>query len=527
MTGTALNEADHSYAQLSGAASLHGTDFTNAILKSANLLGVELGGLNRLFTLAAGSEKDLNGDKNVDKALRDQFKNNPLSATATLSILDPDRLWEISDPANNIVYSVRLDDTTAPVVYAPAAAGKLTGAYMPAAVLHGANLYGVVADGIQFYGGAGQNALIDGVAILEAMDLANSNLSSLDLTNARLMGVVLSGAHLFNTKLNGANLTLSPKFGKAADLTYSNLQGADFTDAQLYGADLTDAAVAVSVPTKAYPQQGGVYLFSLPYAGDPATLQAYIDELNAGAMWFSLNPRGDDATLQKYVAALESNDLATLKIPFLQQRPPIVLSQITAIQSAGGDIWQLLDQSHVARYNLWVGVDPKGGRELYAAPVLPNLAGAFRQNSTDLELQTRITSDSEDQQWLLDNDSENPHNATPRYVRYLLKRARCGNKLDVYGTAIRIQRLGDDNKSELHTETCNVTTLGPGNMSDDSMCPNGRTLLANKNATGRPWDDAWLRSGQKRPSPPSCVPTDYSWCPRDQDVSTRSRMPAS
>ena len=109
--------------------------------------------------------------------------------------------------------------------------------------------------------------------------------------------------------------------GVAASLSDANLQGADFTDAQLYGTNLANAAVAISTPTTANPNQGGVYLFSLPYKGDTHTAQQYMAELNAASTKFSLNPQGDAPTLQKYVTALETNNLGALKIPFLEQHP--------------------------------------------------------------------------------------------------------------------------------------------------------------------------------------------------------------
>ena len=61
---------------------------------------------------------------------------------------------------------------------------------------------------------------------------------------------------------------------------------ADFTNAKLYGANLTNAAVAINLPTKVNPKQGGVYLFSLPYKGDNATLEQYTTELTAAATNF-------------------------------------------------------------------------------------------------------------------------------------------------------------------------------------------------------------------------------------------------
>src|SRR5262249_17538601 len=153
-----------------------------------------------------------------------------------------DRVWQLNDVGNRIMYTVRLETTESSqvlIVYKPGIPASLVNAYMPNAILTGANLFGVTANNIQFYGG---NALVDGSAILEEAKLNSSNLSTVNFTQAQLMGTNLSNCHLFNAKFNKANLTPSAA-GTVTDLSHSNLQGASFTDAKLYGANLTNAAV--------------------------------------------------------------------------------------------------------------------------------------------------------------------------------------------------------------------------------------------------------------------------------------------
>ena len=422
-------------------------------------------------------------------------------------------MWELNDVGNNIVYTIRLESGAQVLtVYAPTAAASLVNAYMPNAVLTGANLYNVLANGIQFYG---SKAAIDGSAILEEAQLNNSNLSNLNLTQAQLMGTNLSGSYLFNAKFNKANLTPSAG-GKAADLSDTNLQGADFTDAQLFAANLANAAVAINTPTKASPNQGGVYLFSLPNAGDKNSLQQYIAELNAAATQFSLNPNGDAATLQKYVTALETNDLKTLRVPFIPHH--IILSNNAQIQTIDvGDVWQIVDGQN--SYTLWTDIDENGNTELYAAPSLTITRAGFQQNDIMLRWQASAAIDNAGQQWLLDNDSENPKNLSLGYVRFVI--VLDGGALDVYGTALRIERLGDNNQLQIDTETCNVTLLNVTNMNGDTVCPNGAKLSTNQNTGGVQWDTKWLRASTP-PKPPTCVPTDNSWCPpslaRGKDV---------
>src|SRR5262249_15522474 len=355
----------------------------------------------------------------------------------------------------------------------------------------------------------------------EEAQLNGSNLSNVNFTQAQLLGTNLSGCYLFNAQFNGANLTPSAN-GIAANLSDANLQGADFIDAQLFGANLANAAVAINVPTQADPNQGGVYLFSLPYTGDTNTLQNYIAELDAAATMFSLNPNGDEPTLQKYVTALETNNLAMLSIPFLEQSPPINLSNnAQSLTIAGGSVWQIVNGP--GNYTLSTDVDENGDTELYAAPSLTITQSAFQQSGITLRWQASVVIDTPNQQWLLDNDSENPLNFSTGYMNFLLMVN--GSVLDVYGTALRIIRLGNNNQQEYDTETCNVTLLSVTNMNGSTICPNGTTLSANQTQTGETWDERWLRAGAL-PKPPTCVPTDFNWCPvtsTDSEIRSRKR----
>ena len=509
-----LNSSDQGMSDLTNAsfilATMHGTNFSGAILKGANLTGAQLGNLSQLFTLPAGYETHLNAGPTVDTALRDQFAQHgiTLSATATLSTLATARVWQLNDAGNKIIYTVRLEDESDDVqvltVYAPASAASLVNAYMPDAILTGANLHGVVASDAQFYGG---KALVDGFAILEEVEFNDANLGNVNFTQANLYGANLSGAQLFNAKFIHACLSPSAN-GVATNLSYANLQGADFTDATLDGANLANAATAINVPTKVMAKQGGVYLFSLPYSGDKATLAQYTTELDAATTGFTLPYNGDTTTLEQYLAALNSNNLAPLKIAFLKHQPPIVLSANAQIKVIEVDsVWQIVDGTQ--SYTLWTDPDESGTTKLYVAPSLTNTQAGFQKRNTTLRWQASATADTPGQQWLLDNDSENPNNFSTGYVRFIVKLN--GNVLDVYGTAVHIERLGDKQQLQMDTETCNETVLSVSNLSSQTICPNQSTLGVNQQG-GKTWDPLWLRA-RTPPEPPTCVPTDYQWCP--------------
>ena len=517
LDGLDLSGSDLTSANLSDA-SLHGSNLSDARLPGANLTGAQLGSLKQLFTLPVDMESDLNAG--LGATLAPYFAQNgiKLSMSATLDPKAANRVWSLNDTDNHIVYTIRLETRGdgAPVhrVYAPAPIASLVGAYLPGATLSGINLYGVAANNIQFYG---SGARIDGSAILEEAQLNGSNLSGLNLTQAQLLGTNLSDAYLFNAQFNGANLTPSAN-GVAANLSGSNLQGADFTQAKLYGANLSNAAVAIGTATSGNPNQGGVYLFSLPYTGDANSLKDYETELNAAATRFSLNPNGDQTTLQTYVNALETNDLSALKIPFIEHEPPIVLSATAQIETQeAGSVWQILDQ--FASYTLWTDTDADGNTELYAAASLTKARAAFQKASLTLRWQASVTIDTPSLQWLLDNDSENPRNRSTGYMSFLLKLN--DGVLDVYGTSLRVLRLGADNQNQFDTETCNVTQLVVANMDAATICPNGVTLSGNQQESGKDWDTRWLRASAL-PKPPSCVPTDYNWCPTSATLRGRA-----
>jgi len=506
-----LNGADLSNASFI-QASMHNTVLSNATLQNARMNGAQLGSLGQLFNLPAGFESHLKAGPKVDDAIRDQFKQRGivLSAEATINTQADGRVWQLNDVGNRIMYTIRLETTDSAsvlTVYKPGLPASLVNAYMPNAVLTGANLYGVTANNIQFYGG---NARLDGSAILEEAKLNSSNLSTVNFTQAQLMGTNLSNCHLFNAKFNAARLTPSAA-GTVTDLSHSNLQGADFTSAQLYGANLTNAAVAINVATKVNPTQGGVYLFSLPYRGDNGTLDQYTTELTtAGKSFFSLNPGGDPVALEKYLNALKTNDLNTLKVPFLKKG--ITFSADAKIQIVEVDlVWQIVDGTKT--YTLWLGTDEGGNTELYTESSLAKTRAAFSRSNHILRLQASVAIDLADQQWLIDNDSENPKNFSTGYVKFILKLN--GEVLDVYGAALRILRMGDKNQEEFTTETCQITTISQTNMNADTICPNGATLGVNQSRSGKPWDTLWLRAVTP-PKPPDCVPTNNNWCPQSK-----------
>ena len=413
-----------------------------------------------------------------------------------------------------MIYTVRLEGELSPVltVYKPGVSASLVNAYMPDAKLSQANLYGVIATGVQFYG---SDASIED-AILEKVEFNDANLSTVNFTKAQMRGANLSGSQLFNAKFNKANLSPTAD-GVATNLSNANLQGADFTDAQLYGANLTNAAIAIPLQTKAGQKVGGVYLFNLPFKGDTATLNQYTAELTAAAKIFILPFTGDPTNLEGYKTALKTNNVAPLKIGFLKQKPPISTREPGDFDVgswiASGRSW-----TWTHSYTLWIAIDPEvdpdkdpdKAKRLFVAPSMPATQAGFKKSNLTLRPQASAAVDTADQQWFLDNDSENPENFSTGYVRFILKLN--GNVLEVYGSALRILRLGDNQEEEFDTETCQITQLIQNNMNAETICPNGAKLGVNQAGSGKSWDNVWLHASAL-PKPPTCVPTDVAFCP--------------
>ena len=106
-----------------------------------------------------------------------------------------------------------------------------------------------------------------------------------------------------------------------------------------------------------------------------------------------------------------------------------------------------------------------GNTELYAAPSLTRTQAAFHQKNLTLRCQASA-----------------PQNFFRGYVRFVI--VLDGSALDVYGAAVRIERLGDKNQLQIVTETCNVTQLGVTKYERGHDLPQRRDLERESGAVG-------------------------------------------
>jgi hypothetical protein len=118
--------------------------------------------------------------------------------------------------------------------------------------------------------------------------------------------------------------------------------------------------------------------------------------------------------------------------------------------------------------------------------------------------------------WTLDNDSASAYNTTLGYVVLNVVQAGTGGPLDLYGSTMRIERLGDDNQLQYYDIVSQPTELSADNFDADTVYPNGNkeTIVDGQIQA------SWMRAA-KAPRPPNCVPSDMYFCPRSSTASPR------
>jgi hypothetical protein len=306
-------------------------------------------------------------------------------------------------------------------------------------------------------------------------------------------------------------------------LAYANLQGTVFTGALMNTAILTNAAIAVSLGAGT----AGVYLFGV-HPSDPA-YQAVLAELQAAVNQIELAPGAQPSTLQHYVDDLNRGDLTDVR-PLFVQNGVTFSQQATIAPTSDPAAWQVLDATPPGTYTVWLGFDDLGDEALLARPSLPTLQQVFARYASvagTLRWQAGVSAGTAANQWLLDNDSENPKNLQLGYATMLVNQDSDGS-LAFYGTTLRIEQLGDDNQLQIRIMSYGPTILcpvdnngvqqcnadGSGSIfGPDTICPNGRTLRQNQNSIPTvPW--AQMLRALPPPSPPACVPSPYGDCPQ-------------
>ncbi|NIM48646.1 MAG: hypothetical protein GTO22_05210 [Gemmatimonadales bacterium] len=519
MSDMDLSEADLTGAQLTGGVLLHNTNLSNSTLKNADLSGAHLGMLSELFRVAKASNdyplllRALQGSNAADVcSIFANYQHRIAAGKTTVKTTVAERSWRVSDKSTQTTYMVlnwtASDGATFLIIAAPTHAATLTGAYMPHAKLTNANLYGVKASHLQLY----DNANLEG-AILDEINLSEANLGSISLKGAMLYGATMSDACLINAQLSAA------VFDGRVTLEYADLQGADFTDTQLNNVNLSNASVSIRLGAA----EAGVYLFGV--GARERRHQDALDEMNAAASGqIDLTPDQPN-DLQKYVRDLNNGDLHALRRVF--ERNGVTFSQDVTITTIDRDaVWQIGPaEGKGGQYTVWKGHDDLGEYALFARPSLPILRRVFHdKRQIGLRRQATVSWDEKLPGWRIDNDSMNEDNPQLGYMTYVVLQEQDAS-LSFYGTSLRIERLGDDDRKEIRIVTYDPTILcktggdkqqecnedGTGSFfGPDTICPNTHKFSTNR-GNNRPWTHM-LRAPQL-PKPPECVPSPFKPCP--------------
>jgi uncharacterized protein YjbI with pentapeptide repeats len=495
------------------------------------------------------------------------FAANGVKLTAPVTVLGstfaPGRAWTVT--AASAAYTVRLEPaagTDSLAAYQPATAAILTNAYMRDAVLTSANMFNVRASGVQLYG----KAKLDGQVILEGAQFDSANLSDVNLKQARLEGVNFGHATLTGAQFDGAWLTTDSRGGQAS-FANANLQGATFTDAHLADAIFTDAAVAVA-RTEGSTQVDGVWLFSskspatLVAQLTAATKQLSLDVSLAPQLVQGPVSDGVRAAFQKKGVTLAKDALVTLQdtgplwtitdgtktyrvfeacdkaqfVPALGvnkgtgltvaftiplylesalKNGPVAESVRKAFAAAGTPLdpgatvtagtmstdWQIVDST--ASYDVWLGLNLDCALTITARRSIPAVMDFFANHSLPLGHRATVAA-AGDNRWAVDNDSDNPFNPVTNYIKCNLSMASPSAPLDVYGSMLRVQRVGPDGSLTFVNIAIRLTKLGQAELAPSTVCPNSNRTKVNI-GDKLPFKQ-WMRA-RELPKPPWCIPS--------------------
>jgi Pentapeptide repeats (8 copies) len=458
----------------------------------------------------------------------------------------------------------RHEDGTAELqVLQPIQPANLSKAYLVDADLTGANLEGVTAKEAHLYG---EKTKLKG-ALMSLIRLVSANLGTADLQGAQLRGATLSDANLVGAKLMNADFT--PYGDLSADLSGTYLSGANFTDAKLNGTELTDAAVSTSkgihlftlnAEARAELAAGRSFLLGASSFDnylkaltkpDKALLKELLDEepadkrveitsgvtitaggqdatewkiVTSGAqpttllvtldketrptsivMVLSVKAEGSaekkplpDGFLPSYIMALNTSQPAILEPAFNKLGFPLGVNPSITVSKRIPAAWKVTDPANRVELMFWTRAFDLGVRGMRVQSPFTALRGLFTRNQQALIERAEISATA------VDNDWGNTAALTPGYVQFNLLEG------EVYGTQLRITRLGANDRLEAAVIPMNQPTVLPSSaMDSNTRWPNGKTTT--KQDPKEP-AETWLWSSTL-PTPPHCVPSMHGYCP--------------
>lgn len=453
-------------------------------------------------------------------------------------------------------------------------------AYMPGAILTSANLYGASASGVHLYGADSKldSAILEAVDFSKS-NLGTANLQQAPLYDAIFDDAILTNTHLEGAFLLpgqvGRGVSLQRANLQGAYLSGAKLYGANLQDAAVCmpldedptasnGVGLHPVAskdVLYAAYIKELNQAGCLFTMDPKYevdlqpgAPDPEFRLAFAEasqglQLSSIAeisvieydLTYQIVDGNVDYVLIKGVSA--DDVISYLVLPSVSAIQPFsvpladgqylrvgpVATQLKKDVETGGHVtlspsahinsfqravmWQINDTA--ASYTVWEGYDESATRLLFVRPAIPNLEALFNTFGITLK-RTTVTGDGG--RWIVDNDSANPFNFTLGYVVFNVIQTSGMGPLDIYGSTMRIERLGDDDRMEFYDILSGPTQVSASNFDAGTIYPNGNKETIVDGQLQEEW--MWAKAP---PKPPTCVCTSgYYYCPANRSDQAES-----
>jgi len=185
------------------------------------------------------------------------------------------------------------------------------------------------------------------------------------------------------------------------------------------------------------------------------------------------------------------------------------------------NIWKI-DDGPRKNYIVWQSVKLSGG----ATPTLGRIMivrtpfsalraafqkfGGLREQSTvrkpEMQVDNTIT-------WILDVGKNDAFYTNTGYVQFKIVASPAVNPefLDIYGYTMRTLGVGTNGLAVFRDFNCDPTLISEDRMDDQTMLPNNSRKYINKEKR-RPFNE-WMFAYREYVEPPTCVPTDISYCP--------------
>jgi uncharacterized protein YjbI with pentapeptide repeats len=487
MENIAMDNTNLTGAKLLGGIAMHNSSLIKSTLIEADLTGIQLGSYSILFTVNQQSQastytgflNELNGS--TRNTIKELFRNvgRELDDTMVVKTLSIDYLWTIT--CRGTVYTInkwRNSEGQISLVASSSVIGsKLTNANMKNANLTNADLRGVTASTISLEGSGTKLAGIR----LDEIRLVDAQMRGVDLTRANLYKADLTRANLINAKLCNTVLT-------ETDFTGASIEGTDFIDATMDKTNLDQAAVSVIIN----PLVAGVYLYSLNKSDTKISFENLKNELNTPT-----------STLKEAQASLNDGDLSNLR--YEEGSTAMSFSDLATVETITiGKEWLITDPSprngQAKKNRVWVGKSERLASKIFVRPEKYNLlVDLFKRINIELSGDMFISKNKEEDQTAVSYTLNNNAGGNPKLGPMVFHIIVQAENIKIYATYMGMYSRNERNEDKIIVDKYNPSklcadgdrvTCNPYDsqimISDNSTCPNGRTLYNNKKSE-IPW----------------------------------------